>query len=760
MSWSAWFASILFLAPLSAQPNGPEDRPKLLLPDTPLTREQLDQQRADIKVRQAQTLYGMGLIQRRSDRLLEAMRAFEEAVQLDANALSPRRALVPIYLTLSRDEDAERLCREIVARDPGDYETWLILAGRQKDLNQPNDAIESLRRSLKSVRLKDHPERQILLQRELAVMLERHEHFLEAEVALLELAVFLEKHRDKLITETKLKTPDIDQIIAQCYERAGKLAVRLRRFNEALEAFRKSQNYFAKLTDPVEASQAARINWNLAEVFIAQEQWADALKYLDRYLERGAPQLEAFERKVLVLKRLQREDEIVPSLQREVDRDRNHVGLQLMLARELGKRPQSQAQAESMYTSLIRTYTTTEVYRGLFQFYQQQNRPEEVINLLDKTFKIANRKDGEGPLTEREDAIERGRIMIAAIQLEPVLIVEMLKIASNDLRLDRERNFDTFRVLGVLAARAKQLDTAEALLQRGLVNAHPQMVMTIHEQLIPILWQRHKYQEIIRIGRDGLALQARLGGVGAYFHYHLAMAYASIGQFDQALKHADEGVKLSSDRFRISNRVRKATILAWAGKHREAITEAETLLKDSILPNEIREARYALARVHVMARNFAKSEDQLRLLLELDPSDATANNDLGYEMADQGRNLDEAEKLVRKAVELDRAQRKSDPDADSDNAAYLDSLGWVLFRRGQFAEARQWLEQASVLPDGTEDPTVWDHLGDVYWQLKEPAKARQSWDKALQFYQRDRFRPTYEDRANEVRKKVQQLTNR
>ena len=70
------------------------------------------------------------------------------------------------------------------------------------------------------------------------------------------------------------------------------------------------------------------------------------------------------------------------------------------------------------------------------------------------------------------------------------------------------------------------------------------------------------------------------------------------------------------------------------------------------------------------------------------------------------------------ALELDQQQRNSNDalglDADRDNAAYVDSLGWVLFRRGKIKEARAELEKASRLPDGAHDPVVWDHLGDVY----------------------------------------------
>src|SRR5205085_5943286 len=134
--------------------------------------------------------------------------------------------------------------------------------------------------------------------------------------------------------------------------------------------------------------------------------------------------------------------------------------------------------------------------------------------------------------------------------------------------------------------------------------------------------------------------------------------------------------------------------------------------------------------------------------------------DLGYIWADQSKNLDKAEEMIRLAIELDRRQRKlgRNPSADEgqDNAAYIDSLGWVLFRRGQLQEACRQLELASALPDGAEDPTVWDHLGDVYFRLERLGQARSAWEKAIHLFERENQRKM-EERHREVRRKLKAL---
>ena len=78
---------------------------------------------------------------------------------------------------------------------------------------------------------------------------------------------------------------------------------------------------------------------------------------------------------------------------------------------------------------------------------------------------------------------------------------------------------------------------------------------------------------------------------------------------------------------------------------------------------------------------------------------ATVNNDLGYIWADQNKNLAEAEARIRKAIELDRRSKKPGPFGagfganPADNAAYVDSLGWVLYRKGDRRELRHQGEE-------------------------------------------------------------------
>src|SRR5204863_1615243 len=92
---------------------------------------------------------------------------------------------------------------------------------------------------------------------------------------------------------------------------------------------------------------------------------------------------------------------------------------------------------------------------------------------------------------------------------------------------------------------------------------------------------------------------------------------------------------------------------------------------------------YDLSLLYALVQQKQTAEDVLQQVLTLDPSNPSANNDLGYTWAEQGRDLERAEALTRTAV-----------NAQPENPSLLDSLGWVLYKRGRFQESRDVFERA------------------------------------------------------------------
>jgi Flp pilus assembly protein TadD len=111
--------------------------------------------------------------------------------------------------------------------------------------------------------------------------------------------------------------------------------------------------------------------------------------------------------------------------------------------------------------------------------------------------------------------------------------------------------------------------------------------------------------------------------------------------------------------------------------------------------------RFTLGAAYDEANDKERAMAEMRRAIALNPRNAAALNYLGFTLADLGIQLDEAERLIRRALEL---QPK--------DGIYIDSLGWVFYRRGDYQRAVEQLERAVELAG--EDPTIVEHLGDAY----------------------------------------------
>ncbi len=117
------------------------------------------------------------------------------------------------------------------------------------------------------------------------------------------------------------------------------------------------------------------------------------------------------------------------------------------------------------------------------------------------------------------------------------------------------------------------------------------------------------------------------------------------------------------------------------------------------------------------SKQWSKAEADMRKALELQPEQPHVLNYLGYSWIDQGINLDEGMKMIKRAVE----QRP-------DDGYIVDSLGWAYYRIGNYEDAVKNLERAIDLKP--EDPTINDHLGDAYWRIGRTLEAKFQWAHA------------------------------
>jgi tetratricopeptide (TPR) repeat protein len=118
------------------------------------------------------------------------------------------------------------------------------------------------------------------------------------------------------------------------------------------------------------------------------------------------------------------------------------------------------------------------------------------------------------------------------------------------------------------------------------------------------------------------------------------------------------------------------------------------------------------------AGKLEKAEKILQECVDRYPYCHEALNYLAYMWAEKGVNLDKALEYVTSALEL-----------DPKDGAYIDTLGWIYFKQGKYSEALEQIRNANEIIE--DDPTITDHLGDIYSALKDNEKAVSCWRRSF-----------------------------
>jgi tetratricopeptide (TPR) repeat protein len=333
---------------------------------------------------------------------------------------------------------------------------------------------------------------------------------------------------------------------------------------------------------------------------------------------------------------------------------------------------------------------------------------------------------------------------------------ELKKLVAEAAKMAKEKeqpfNYNGAYILAKAAFFSKDYDTAlefYKICQTGAVKLQSaQKLVDVYDGLITLHLQTKKYDDAVKACQEFLELETKSGGETIQQAKILVMeqmirAMARQNKVDEALKLTDKLIEKDEGGWYFL--MLKADVLREAGKFDESIGAFEdtierlgkSKLEDELRDKFIERCQYMMTSVYTDLGKPDKAIEQLRKLVKDHPDSSTYNNDLGYVLADHDKEFDEAERLVRKALELDKAERQKlkdqgliEGDEDKDNAAYLDSLGWVLFKKKSFADAKKYLLEASKSDDG-KHVEIFDHLGDVHKALGEKTEAVAVWQKAL-----------------------------
>ena len=351
--------------------------------------------------------------------------------------------------------------------------------------------------------------------------------------------------------------------------------------------------------------------------------------------------------------------------------------------------------AESMVQDSI------EVPYNIAAIYQAQGRYDEAIPIMRDLLKKSEKPDGKYSNGERGNR---------------ALFLERLGTIYRDQGNNQSAN-ETFREVVALGG--------DENIERG------------YQEIIDTLREAKEWQKALDTAKEGVQKLPSSRDL----KMDLATQQADMGDADKALKDVRAMLKGGAnydDRQVYITLAQMYTRLRRFSEAEQALDKAEQL---SSKTDDKEYVWFLRGSAFERDKHYSEAEEQFKKVLASDPDHASALNYLGYMLADQNMKLEEALGYIKRAVDLDPA-----------NGAYLDSLGWAYFRLGKFELAEDNLLKASQKIN--TDPTVHDHLGDLYQKTGRLKLAATHWERALTEWNRTIAAEVDPEDAARVQKKL------
>jgi len=242
--------------------------------------------------------------------------------------------------------------------------------------------------------------------------------------------------------------------------------------------------------------------------------------------------------------------------------------------------------------------------------------------------------------------------------------------------------------------------------------------------------QKRDFKEAASYLENSAALKEDAGLV-----LRLAYYYTQSGRYKEAISMLELAIRKWPDNTEI------AYFLALGYDDIGKVSKGREMLK-AILGREPdnSEARMQYAIISERENDMKSAEENFRYLLAKKPDSANVMNYLGYSLADRGLKLEEAELLIMGASAL-----------EPENGAYLDSLAWVRFKRGNKAGALEGIKRAIALV--YDDAVIWEHAGEIYAESGDYSKAWLAWKNSW-LLEKPEKRAKAEERLKALGKKI------
>lgn len=687
------------LAVAERRPPGPlvlEEKPELLKPVKP--RSEAEQDRLE-----ALSLFSAARLLEEQERYAEALRLYQRALRYDPSAVTVARAIVPLAVRLERHAEAVRYALKVAQMEDTDP---MVLRRLGIYLTEKGDWVQAVAMYEKAVAARHHAKKtaaDVLLQMEMGRLYHLADQYAKAADSFAQVLAALDQPKqfgiDEEVKKVLLGEPGPTfNLIGECFLLAN-------RPNEAIAAFEKAHQL---------APNKGLLGYNLARVDAKTGKSEQALQRLADYFDQKLSSEGTAPYRLLaeVLENAKKKDELIGRLEKLRAADPANMPLAYFLAEQYRQNGLLD-KAEPLLAELVQKTPTATGYRSLVDIYRKTKRIEKLLGVLAETVAKTGGLESLG---------EEGQ----AIAKDPQLTQAILESARSKLEAGSNQvGYQERLAVALVALEAKQLDAAAEFFEQAL-RAKPEEAGEVLLGWGLGLLVKEEYAAAAKVFQRAIDLKA-MPGDEAVLYYYLAGALEMSHQTEPALAAARKAAELQDDSPRFLSRV--AWVLYHANRIEEAASAYQELIKkydsdysSAEIRQLMREARLVLSNLCVLSHKIAQAEEWLEQVLDEFPDDVSAMNDLGYLWVDQNKRLQRAYEMVDKAVQ-----------AEPDNAAYRDSLGWALYRLGRYAEAVGELEKAAARE---ADPVIFDHLGDAYLKAGEPQKAREAWQRAVEGFRK------------------------
>lgn len=662
--------------------------------------------------RDALAHFGTARLRTRTDNPVAAAKHLEAAAKLDPAAVAPRRELVSVYADLGRDAAAIRTARDVLAADPQDADTAHHLAKLLFAVKRYAEAADVLAAAVDSPRLRTRATKRLALRIDLARCRDKAGDAAPAWQAVRDL---LRTAEDQLLREG-FKPAELAHEAATAAEKHGRALALAKRYDAAAAAFRDARDLYADPKQANDRAGAARLHWNLADLAAARGDAAAAVTHLEAYLDDRPRDAATYERYAEQLRKAGRN--AVAALRGLAD---DVPAAKWVLLAELARTPAGFAEANAGFSDLAKQTADPDFFRILVRTYAAADTSGAgLLDIADSLFPAAATDARRKAAVSPQEAARR-QAFAKALVATPAVGVRVTQAARFS---GTRRSPELWDLLAWACGRAGRPDEVKVALEAALQATPDDSGLRAFQRLYAHLAARRQWEPALRLCDNSRHLGVKL------VNFYRAVPLAELDRGSEALAAL---ASAQNDNAFLSRR-EKLHVLDILGRYDDMLKECDAAMDEFKTVAETHSLRYQRSQALLGLKRHADAEAELRGLLDDDPDDVLALNNLGYNLAEQNRKLDDAERMVRRAVEIDADERAKAGEPTADHAAYLDSLAWVLFRKGKLTDARDLLEKAVALPDGLPDPTVWDHLGDAAFRLGDNARAKAAWTAAAEQY--------------------------